>query len=115
MLFAQLSPAEIADVINSHNRKRAQDEQEYLQQTRDRIAIMDVAMYVLLHNLASMLPGNDNLNYMRLRDAFPDLFPAGEGESPAGADGKLTPEMQRYKAQRINHAYQHNAQRAGKG
>lgn len=113
LMFAKLSPAEIADVINSYRRQQAQKQQEYLLQVRDHISVMDAAIYVLLHNLAIMMPGNDNLKYMAVRDIFPDIFADDTDKEPTEEDGegKLSPEMQVYKAQRMDHAYRHNAQR----
>ncbi len=86
---------------------------------RDGITILDGALYVLLHNLAGMMPGSSGVEYLRLQDIFPEIYAneSTEVKKQDGADSgqkKLSPEMQLYKAQRLDHAYRFNAQRAKK-
>jgi len=109
LLFEELSPAEIVDMINGY--VIAQDRKNELRQVqvKQTIDILDGTLIALLHNLVSVLPGNESVEAISLRSLFPGVFPK---EEPAS---KLSADMQIYKANRIHAAYQFNEKRRKEG
>lgn len=103
LLFSQLSPAEIVDMIDSYNRQQDVKQKQYTNRIKDQIRLLDGAVNILAYNIAAAISGDE---YKRLEDAFPDLF---TGEKPDKVE--LSAEMQLYKAQRLDHAYRVNKRR----
>ncbi len=102
LLFDELSPAEIADMITGY----AALHQAHVKET---INILDGTLSALLHNLVAIMLGNGNVEYISLRSLLPQVFPKKESFSG------LSAEMQLYKANRIHAAYQFNEMRQREG
>lgn len=106
-------------MLDSYNRQQEKKRQEYRLQLQDGITILNGAVYVLLHNLAGMMPGASSTEYLQLQDIFPEIYADSEEtkeqeQHDKACVQKLSPEMQLYKAQRLDHAYRMNAERAAK-
>lgn len=89
-------------------------------QLQDGITVLNGALYAFLHNLAGMMSGSSGTEYLQLQDIFPEIYEdleetKGQEQQDSGCtEQKLSADMQLYKAQRLDHAYRMNAERAVK-
>ena len=113
-LFYSLSVAEVVDMINSNIRRKKDEQEEYNSKNKDFIAIMDLfglSLYKRIQNLLGAKYGNDEVSLIHFFDAlFKEEMEDVENEKIT--TNKLNPQMQLYKAQRIQHADRLNSSRA---
>lgn len=76
----------------------------------DGITVLNAAILVLMQNLSALVPGSEKREFSQLKDIFPEFFLEDFPEEQS-AD-KLPANLALYKAQRIDHAYRVNTQRA---
>ncbi|MEY8356792.1 hypothetical protein AALB39_26060 [Lachnospiraceae bacterium 54-53] len=103
--FWEFSPAEIQDILESHERKeRRQMKQRLIEK---HFLAKDIAQYV-----SCVINGSKDTKIMELWDYFPELF---EGEGTDIEKKRQEQEQAAYKAQMIDFAYRHNHARSGGG
>lgn len=113
-LFYQLSVHEALDLIDSWNRRKERQLQEEAQKA---ISLLDVFGSNLIEKvLFTMGQGKDMEGiHFSLAEYFPDLFRKDKAEAAEEDKGKLSGEMQLYKAQRMQHAFRMNQKRRREG
>ncbi|MGN1146503.1 MAG: hypothetical protein ACI4R5_08625 [Acetatifactor sp.] len=106
--------AEVVDMLESHQRQQKLKQDMYMGRLRDFVAVLDKFQLNLISNFADAF--NNGGDYKSLCDCFGELFAAKSSEAGAGSKKKeLSPEMQVYKAQRMDHAYRLNKSRKNSG
>lgn len=113
-LFYSLSVAEVVDMINSNIRRKKDEQEDYNNKNKDFIAILDLfglSIYKRIQNLLGAKYGSDEVSLIHFFEAlFEDEMEDKENEKIT--TNKLNPQMQLYKAQRIQHADRMNDSRA---
>lgn len=109
MLFSELSIAEIVDMLESYNRRYRKKREEYSARLKDQIRILDGFAYTLVENLSAKILGGE---YKNMEQIFHELFEKERKDQDKTTEKHLSADMQIYKAQRLNHAYRFNKQRA---
>lgn len=103
-LFYSLSVNETIDMIESYARRKRQREKEELRQW---ITVLDIFGSNLISKAAMSMKGENYTEASMIK-----LLPDENRGAQKGQPG-LSGEMQLYKAQRIQHAFNHNRQRKG--
>ena len=106
-LFWSLTIAEIYDYIQSEKRKRERKQAEREVDIKDLIQILWNQNIQLL-NMYSAGQKDSDVQIKELHEYYPELF-----EAPVIEEGKMTSEMELYKAQFIDFALNHNARHKG--
>lgn len=112
LLFDELSPSEIVDMLTSHARLQEREDQLRKGKTKETITILDATVTTLIHNLLTLGLGTNGGTPISLESLFPGIFAA---DTPRTSETEITPEMKLYKARRLDAAYRFNEQRHRKG
>lgn len=112
LLFEELSPAELMELLDSNARRQEFKRKEYLSHTKDFITILDGFTKNLIENISVAISGGE---YKNLTEMFSYIGEEKDGNTEKNdSETAVSPEMQLYMAQRRDHAYRVNRQRKKK-
>ncbi len=113
-LFYRLSVHEVLDLIDSWNRRK---ERQLREESQKAVSLLDIFGSNLIEKVLLTIGQGKDVEgiHFSMAEYFPALFWKDKTESKEEDKGKLSGDMQLYKAQRMQHAFRMNQKRMQEG